>query len=565
MKKYLPVLALVLACTSPAHSQTVPRGVPVDQTGKMPAPNYGTKGLSPKPALPLATPKAPAGAIVYHVTFVDPYGSYSSYFPQMEAALLAAGADWATHLSGSASIEVEIVMDKTVSTANGTSVTSGFVRNDGTRDIFELGAAYELRTGSDPNGAEPDISIRVGTDFLVTQLWFDPDPASRTAVIPPNKLDAISVFAHELGHGFTFNGFTDETTGEVPPTFEGPFDANVNFDGTNFYFVGSKAVSRYGGPVPLTFGNIFHFGNNPPRPGSELILDLMNGVVSYYQTRYYVSGLDLEVGRDNGLAVISPDAQLLNISTRLNVGKDDNVLIGGFIITGNSSKELIFRATGPSLTALGVSGALADPTLELHDSSGALITSNDNWQDTQGAEILASGLAPNDPLESALLMTLAPGSYTAVVRGVNDGTGVGLVEGYDLSSETDGQLANISTRGLVGTKDGVMIGGVIAGPVGRDMGMILVRAIGPSLGGFGVANPLQDPILELHDGNGASIASNDDWKETQQAEIEAAGLAPTNDKESALIAPLPAGSYTAVVRGANDTTGVSLVEVYSLL
>lgn len=565
MKKCSSVLALVLVFASNARSQTAQQGLPVDQTAKMGAPNYATRTLSSEHAVPSAAVEAPAGAIVYHVTFVDPYNSYSSYFPQMEAALQAAGAVWAAHLSGSASIEVEMVMDDTVPTANGASVTTGFVRNDGTRDIFEPGAAYELRTGSDPNGADPDIRIRVGTQYLLTQLWFDPDPASRTAVIPPNQIDAISVFTHELGHSFTFNGYTDGMTGAVPPTYEAPFDANVNFDGTNFFFVGSKAVYRYGGPVPLTFGNIFHFGNNAPRPGSDLLPDLMNGVVFYYQTRYYVSGLDLEVARDNGLAVISPDAQLLNISTRLNVGTTDNVLIGGLIITGNNSKELIFRATGPSLTAFGVDGALADPILELHDSSGALIATNDNWKDTQEAEIMATGLAPSDDLESALLITLDPGNYTVVVQGKNDGTGVGLVEGYDLTAETDGQLANISTRGLVGTDDGVMIGGVIAGPVGRDVGKILVRAIGPSLAGFGIANPLQDPVLELHDGNGAIIASNDDWKSTQEAEIEAAGLAPSNEKESALIAPLAAGNYTAVVRGANNTSGVSLVEVYSLL
>ena len=253
----------------------------------------------------------------------------------------------------------------------------------------------------------------------------------------------------------------------------------------------------------------------------------------------------------------------INISTRLNVGTGDNVMIGGFIIRGNEPKKVILRGIGPSLTAFGVQGALADPVLELHDGSGTIIATNDNWKDTQQADIQASGRAPSDDLESAIIATLVPGSYTAIVSGKNNTTGVGLVEGYDLQTSSDSILFNISTRGFVGIDDNVMIGGFVIGNNGGSAN-ILVRAIGPSLTNFGVANAMQDPTLELHDGSGAIIASNDNWKDTQQTEIQATGLAPTDDAESAILASLAPGSYTAIVRGKNSTTGVALVEGYHL-
>ena len=241
--------------------------------------------------------------------------------------------------------------------------------------------------------------------------------------------------------------------------------------------------------------------------------------------------------------------QLLNISTRMQVLTGDNVLIGGFILTGSDAKKVIVRGIGPSLTSFGVAGALQDPFLELHDINGAIIATNDNWRDTQESEIEATGLAPTDDRESAIVMTLASDSnYTAILRGTNDTTGVGLVEVYDLDQTANSKLANISTRGFVDTGDNVMI----------------VRGIGPSLTSFGVAGALQDPTLELHDSTGAIIASNDNWRDTQESEIEATGLAPTDDRESAIVATITPGNYTAIVRGTNDTTGVGLVEVYNI-
>jgi hypothetical protein len=242
------------------------------------------------------------------------------------------------------------------------------------------------------------------------------------------------------------------------------------------------------------------------------------------------------------------------------VGIGDDALIGGFIITGTQSKKVIIRAIGPSLSTF-LPGALANPILELRNSSGTLIESNDNWRSDQEAEIIATGIPPANDLESAIVATLpANGSaYTAVIRGVNNGTGIGLVEAYDLDRTIDSKLANISTRGRVETGDNVMVGGLIV--LGQDPLRVIVRAIGPSLP---VPGALGNPTLELHDGNGALIASNDNWRSDQEAEIIATGIAPSNDLESAIVRNLAPGNYTAIVRGVNSTTGVALVEAYEI-
>ncbi|MFN2623297.1 MAG: PKD domain-containing protein [Chthoniobacterales bacterium] len=252
-------------------------------------------------------------------------------------------------------------------------------------------------------------------------------------------------------------------------------------------------------------------------------------------------------------------AQLLNISSRLKVQTGDNILIGGFIVTGTDPKKVGIRAIGPSTK---VPGFLADPTLELYDSHGALIVSNDNWMDApERAQIEAVGLTPGDPRESAILHSLDPGAYTAVIRGKNNSTGISLVEAFDLDANNNSRLANLSTRGLVETGDNVLIGGFITG---NRLGNInvLIRAIGPSLANQ-VANPLSDPILELHDSNGTTVATNDNWQDDQAADIQQTGLAPANAKESAILASLQVGSHTAIVRGVNGN-GNALVEVYNL-
>jgi predicted outer membrane repeat protein len=248
---------------------------------------------------------------------------------------------------------------------------------------------------------------------------------------------------------------------------------------------------------------------------------------------------------------------LANISTRLLVETGDNVLIGGFIITGSHAKGVLLRAIGPSLP---LNGQLANPVLELHTSTGDVIASNDNWQtNSNKQQIIDTGISPASPLESALLVTLDPGAYTAILSGANNGTGIGLIEAYDLDRTTDSKLANISTRGFVQTGDTVMIGGfIILGSEDQD---VLIRAIGPSLP---LSNTLADPVLELHDSNGTTLVANDNWRDTQEKEIQSTGNPPPNDVESAIIATLSPGGYTAIVRGAGDTTGVALVEAYRL-
>ena len=263
----------------------------------------------------------------------------------------------------------------------------------------------------------------------------------------------------------------------------------------------------------------------------------------------------------NGLGGAAPVIPLLNISTRMNVGTGENVLIGGFIVVGTDPKKVIIRAIGPSLADMGVPDALADPILELHMSDGSVVT-NDNWRDTQEQEIIDSTVPPSNNLESAIVATLDPNPYTAIVRGKNNGTGVGLVEVYDLDQAANSQLANISTRGFVDIGDNVMIGGFIVG--GDNSTTVLVRAIGPSLGAIGVDDPLQDPTLELHDADGVQVASDDNWRDTQEQEIIDTTIPPVDDREAAILADLTPAAYTAIVRGKNGTTGVGLMEVYNL-
>jgi arylsulfate sulfotransferase len=256
--------------------------------------------------------------------------------------------------------------------------------------------------------------------------------------------------------------------------------------------------------------------------------------------------------------------QTLNLSTRGLVSAGDNALIGGFILTGTDPKTIVLRALGPSLSRFGLSGVLADPVLTLHNSSGTVIATNDNWQTDIGAAFMVdNGLAPTNPSESATLQNLAPGAYTVVVTGKDSTPGISLVEAYDLSTGYHSKLTNISTRGSVGIGDNVLISGFIIGDVASET--VVVRALGPSLASSGVSGPLSDPTLTIYDLNGSVIASNDNWQDNVDAiDLQRNGLAPVNALESAIILHLPAGAYSAIVRGANGGTGVGLVEVYDL-
>jgi len=254
------------------------------------------------------------------------------------------------------------------------------------------------------------------------------------------------------------------------------------------------------------------------------------------------------------------------------VGSGNDVLIEGFIVQGptGSKKKIIVRAIGPSLLPFGITDALANPTLEIRDKNNALIASNDDWKTThvggiitgnQSAEITASGLAPGNDLESAIIADLAPGSYTAVVRGKGDTVGTGVVDAYDLSPASPARLANIATRGLIQPGDKLMIAGLII----QNSGVrAVIVAVGPSLTAFGITNALPDTTLQLRNQNGVIVQQDDDWQTTQKAELQATGLQPSDPRESAMILNIPPGQYTAQVRGKPEATGVGVVEVFFL-
>ena len=235
-------------------------------------------------------------------------------------------------------------------------------------------------------------------------------------------------------------------------------------------------------------------------------------------------------------------------------------MIGGFILTGDVAKKVVLRTVGPSLAEAGITDEMADPVLDLYDSAGSLIDQNDNWS-SLSPEVVASGLTPKDPAESLIEATLPPGSYTAVLRGANGSSGVALCEIYDFEP-SNSRVTNMSTRGPVGIGDQVLIGGFIIG--GLDPTKIIVRAIGPSLTNLGVAGALQNPIVELHNSEGALIFQNDDWRSDQEQQILDTTIPPPDDRESAIVATLPSGNYTVVVRGRDNAIGLALVEIYDL-
>jgi hypothetical protein len=238
-------------------------------------------------------------------------------------------------------------------------------------------------------------------------------------------------------------------------------------------------------------------------------------------------------------------------------------MIGGFIITGNTPKKVVIRGLGPSLAGFGITDFLADPTLELRSSSGALLQQNDNWKDSQQAEIEATSLQPSNDRESAIVATLVPGNYTALLTGKGGTTGVGTVEVYDANIAADAQLANLSTRAFVQTGNNVMIAGFTLGK-GTAATDIAIRGIGPSLSNAGLSNVLADPTLELRDSNGALLISNDDWQSdaVSAAKLTAHGLALSNSKESGIYTTMAPGQYTAIIAGKGTGTGIALIEIY---
>ena len=310
-------------------------------------------------------------------------------------------------------------------------------------------------------------------------------------------------------------------------------------------------------------------GLDHPDDAGQQVTAIMNSQVGNIDTVQPddIDGVESLYNQGPAYQTASSGPVLENLSTRALVGTDDNVLIGGFIVQGSEPATVILRAIGFSIAALGVENALSDPTITLYDSNQQQIATNDDWAFTGAtAETVGSyHLDPPNSRESALYLTLQPGAYTVVVQSYSDRTsppqtGLGLVELYDLQT-SGGRAGNISSRGQVLGGDNILIGGFIIG--GTDPKTITARAIGPSLGAAGVASPLPDPMLELRDSNGDLLQSNDDWQAgANAAEISSAGLAPTNPKESAVLATLNPGAYTVLVSGVGGATGTGLVEIY---
>ena len=455
-----------------------------------------------------------------------------------------------------------------------------------------------VESGKDPQQGDPAFQRVTGIDLgggISTSMMYAPDfdPGSDGAasdfstVIGPLTLTEASVldFDHLISSEAMFDGGVVEISVGTPTFNSLPFPDNVTtFDLGDYMIQGAyneKLRGDLAGVIlsPLqgrrAFTGIFGLqhtraslrnfapgGRHNPAGAPVFIRFRMTSDAQ--STNGPKSGWYIDNVAINDLGVSTP-AQLLNISTRLRVQTGDNVGIGGFIISGTDAKKVALRGIGPSLSSNGapLEGRLEDPVLELYDQNGGFITSNDNWKESQQGDIEGSGLAPSDEREAMIIRTLLPGAYTAILRGKDDSTGIGLVEAYDQQQGALSELANISTRGFVDTGDNVVIGGFILGAHNGATNIVL-RAIGPSLEDRGVPNSLADPTLELFDGDGNPIATNDDWKDNQRNEIEATGLQPTRDSEAALFQSLGPGLYTAIVRGKGDTTGVGLVEVYNV-
>jgi hypothetical protein len=456
--------------------------------------------------------------------------------------------------------------------------------------IFQVGRT----TTTTPPPAEPFVAADPASHFAPDGTITIVVP--RTAIGNPAPGQAISGFLTRIAANLVGATITpDNMPDSLAPSGSYTIVGNAPCAPPNLPPTGILTGTPSSGGPPLVV-NFTGAGSTDPDPGDSIAsytFDFGDGsapvtksspTISHTYNAPGVYTAQLTVTDSHGLPndntalfVINVTAILQNISTRAQVLTGDNVLIGGFIVTGIQPKKVIVRAIGPSVKANGqpVPGAMQDTTLELHDKN-TVIATNDDWKNndenhqSQQAEIEATGIPPTDDRESALVRTLNPGNYTVVLRGINNSTGIAVVEAYDLSSTAPAQLANISSRGLVQTGNNVMIGGFIVGPAKAADTRVVIRGIGPSLSGSNVPNPLQDPTLELHNRDGDKIAANDNWKiddqtqQSQQSAIQATGLAPSDDRESAILITLTPGNYTAILAGKNNTSGVGLVEIYNV-
>ena len=477
-----------------------------------------------------------------------------TYGSQARSEILNVLNEIGREFSDTSTIQLTITSSMTTAYAAASYYATTQVAPGGFRD----GNIYvKVRTGGDINGAAVDGGIEYSFDFA--GLHYTDSNNDGFLDMRDFIANLQGLTRHEALHLFgSVSGIDYTNPANSQPTRHDTF----LFDSAGHPFVSSGTVST---TADIDDPNAYF---DPAGGGPDFRInaahDYSHLIGTTFPYRQLVSDNDRTYLATLGYPLGPPAGNVLNISTRMRVGTGDSVLIAGFIVAGLEPKELVIRGIGPSLAAAGVTDALADPTLDVYYHGDALFTLNDNWRDNQPTELAATGIAPSNDAEAATIRTFEPIAYTAIVRGKNNTTGVGSVEVYDLSATSDSRVVNISTRGFVEAGDNVMIGGFIIGrPESRSVSLA-VRAIGPSLAAAGVSNVLLDPTLTLYDADGVALASNDDWRETQQAELQASGLAPSNDAESALLVTRPAGNATAIVRGKNGAVGNALVEIYRL-
>jgi hypothetical protein len=401
-------------------------------------------------------------------------------------------------------------------------------------------------------------------------------PVKFSRPVVSNNYDGITVIEHEIDEVLGLGSFIGTGNANLRPqdlfSWSAPNTRNLTANGSRYFSInsGNTNLVNFNQDTKQDTGDWFS------EPCPQTHVRVQNAIICEGQgadiSANSPEGINLDVIGYDLASAISQAARLVNISTRARVATGDQVLIGGFIVTGGEPKKVLIRALGPSLP---LNGDLPNPVLELHNANGGVIATNDDWKiddgthQSQEAAIRATGAPPSNDLESALVATLPANSsrYTAIVHGLNDGAGTGEVEIYDLGSGANSELANLSTRGFVGTGDNAMIGGFIARSGDGNGTRVLIRALGPSLG---IAGSLQDPTLDFRDANGNRIATNANWKiddqshQSQEAAIRATTLAPPDDRESALLQPVAPGNYTVIVTGSNHSTGIALVEVYNI-
>ncbi|HSH37763.1 MAG TPA: hypothetical protein VK993_03170, partial [Chthoniobacterales bacterium] len=402
-------------------------------------------------------------------------------------------------------------------------------------DVVELGKNYGW------NRKEGSFLFNSSTGGVSVDP--NPDPAFINPVLEYDHDDGISVIA-----GFTYRG-------NAVPALAGKYVFG------DFLRRGTSGGRLFYGDLNARTIQELRIGVNPRALGMQI-----KGFGTDEAGEIYVLGDGSNGGQVLKIVPIPAVPALVNLSTRLRVETGENVGIAGFILTGSAAKSIAVRGIGPSLSFGGqkpLPGAMSNPTFTLFDAGAAPIGGNDDWGTAaRRQELIDRRLAPEDVRESAEVFTLQPGAYTAVIQGVGGGSGIALIELYDLEQGVAANAVNISTRGHVQTQDRVMIGGFIVG--GSSAQRVIVRAIGPSLSARGITGALQNPTLKLVNASGTTVGANDNWRADQATEISDSGFAPANDAESALIRSLPPGNYTGVVEGAGGTTGVALVEVYRL-